>query len=232
MIVCIDLETTGLNPNRDAIIEVAVIITDDNFQEVARYQRVIYHEHARALAGLDPDDVEGAARALGIDPVVIAMHAKNGLWAESATSEHELRQVDAELAALVQDKAVRVIGGRMDKPQLLGSSVHFDARFMARHMPETHARLHYRQIDVTTVNELARRFWPAAHAGRPSGANHRAMTDIEVSLATARYYAQALAPAAPPTTTAEQIAEWLYTQPTLSTDGAITGILRGDWRTP
>lgn len=256
MIVWFDSETTGLSPKRDSILEVACIVTDDAFREVARFERVLSwrRDVAEALANAQPCDIAGLSNASGVDPVVIEMHQRNGLWAEVANATYSIARVDEELAAFIQDRAVKVVDGRIDRPQLAGSSVHFDATFLAIHMPQAHARLHYRQIDVTTINEIARRAWPTVHAGRPrsTGAAHRAMPDIEQSLAVARYYVEALTagerstslwttgrtsyadnpPAGGPHTLADshQIAAWLWSQPTLSTDDLITAILRGDWR--
>lgn len=245
MIVWIDLETTGLSPKRDSILEVACIVTDDAFREVARFERVLSwrRDVAEALANAQPCDIAGLSNASGVDPVVIEMHQKNGLWAEVANATYSIARVDEELAAFIQDRAVKVVDGRPDRPQLAGSSVHFDATFLAIHMPQTDSRLHYRQIDVTTINEIARRAWPTVHAARPksTGTAHRAMPDIEQSLAVARYYVErfetllavhkiAENPYMAAETVSRKIAAWLWVQPTLSTDDLITAILRGDWR--
>lgn len=233
MIAWIDLETTGLNPKRDAILEVACVVTNDELREVARFERVLYHGDANRCAQQAEGDLDRLAGLTGIDRVVIDMHRKNELWLASRKSILGAREVEYDLVDFLR----RYAG---ERPQLGGSSVHFDRSFLAEHMPRVVEVLHHRQVDVSTVNELARRFWPAVHQGRPSevagaGPAHRAMPDILLSIETARYYAARLGPMLAPASDAafsQQIARWLWEGPARSQDEIITGILRGDWRAP
>lgn len=197
MLVWIDLETTGLHADRDHVLEIACIVTDDKLVEVGGWSHVVHHPRAHILAALDPADDEAIAAAgtmLGIDPYVVKMHLANGLWAESAASLMKIDGAQHALAEVIKSWCPDT--GERSGPQLAGSTVSFDRSFLALHMPKAHALLHYRNLDTTTINELARRVWPEVHAARPSqdGANHRATGDIEYSIATAKYYAGALEP--------------------------------------
>lgn len=166
MILFLDLETAGLRPTQDSILEVGVILTDDALVELARFHRVL------ADVG---------------DPFVRTMHATNGLWEACAESKISVRQADSDLAELLE----RWKENRPGEPILLaGNSVHFDRSFMAVDMTKSLKLLHYRQIDVSSLNEMALRFawrWDRSRPKAPS--IHRAMPDVEHSLETARYYA-------------------------------------------
>lgn len=212
MLVWTDLETTGLDPKKCSVLEVACIVTDDKLEEVARFQRVIYYPDAEKLAHLRGDEPEDAIAALsdetGIHPRVVVMHAKNGLWDACAKSPHTRDQVDEELAAFLKSTSAVVEvyvddagekKTRRNTAQLAGSTISFDRGFMASDLPKALAELHYRNVDVTTLNELARRFWPSIHKTRPvdSHASHRGMADIEESLAVCKHYLASLAPVAP-----------------------------------
>lgn len=125
------------------------------------------------------------------------MHADSGLWklcaeAQALGTVAEVGAVDARLAGWL------VMWGA-NKPQLAGSTISFDRAFMARHLPISHALLHYRNLDVTTLNEIYRRFAPKIHADRPrdnAAPAHRAMQDARASLTTLRYYLGHMIPAA------------------------------------
>jgi oligoribonuclease len=214
MLVWLDLETTGLDPRIDSVLEVAAVVTDDDLREVARFERVIHHEGIDRLAELRPEseDATFAKAAAGIDVVVARMHTANGLWRAIAESTHLLSDVDGDLAAFLRQYAVKVetlvdsVTGdsvkRVIKPQLAGSTISFDRSFLVEDLPLAHAELHYRNVDVTTLNELARRFWPEVHAACPRKLEiaHRAMADIEESIAVCRHYLSRLAPVVPPGT--------------------------------
>jgi oligoribonuclease len=181
MLVWIDLETTGLDPRKDRLLEVAAIVTDDAFVELARWQRVV------RPYGFEPE---------WLDPVVRQMHTDNGLLGEVTAATLRRAGVDVLLRDFIETQR-KLIGA--DLPVLAGSSVHFDREFMRWHLPLALERLHYRQLDVSSINELARRVWPAVYAARPQSAGtHRAMADLEDSIKLARYYARALEPKVEP----------------------------------
>lgn len=175
MIVWIDTETTGLQPAKERLLEVACVVTDDKLNEVGRYEAVTNEAKFVDFAN--------------VDPYVIDMHFKNGLWEASLKSPVARWVADTEL--------VRFLGQHCPgKHQLGGSTISFDRGFIEVHLPLTNEHLHYRNIDVTTFNEIARRFWPEVHEARPRSAEtkHRAMDDILESLNVMRYYTSKLGP--------------------------------------
>lgn len=179
MLAWIDLETTGRDPRVDHVLEVACIVTDDAFVELGRWQRVV------KPYGFEPE---------WLDPVVRAMHEANGLLAEVQAATLRVAGADVLLSDFIGATC-----GEFHKPQLAGSSAHFDREFMRWHLDLTLERLHYRNLDVSSLNELARRVWPAVYAARPKGTGtHRAMADLEESIGLARYYAKALEPKVEP----------------------------------
>lgn len=187
MICWIDIETTGLEPSTDKVLEVAAVMTDDKLVEVGAFLAIT--DEARTV---DMSEV---------DRVVQDMHASNGLWAESLMSGQPRVQVDELLTSFIGYhcpgmKADR--GGAKDGPQLGGSTVNFDRAFLKQHLKMAHSCLHYRNVDVSTMNEMARRFWPTVYENRPKEAQaaHRALSDIRFSLTVARHYAENLTPGA------------------------------------
>jgi len=208
MLVWTDLEATGLVAAVHDVLEVAVVVTDDRLREVGRFHRVIYSSIAELLvhlgAGSPRGDFEAGAAATGLDLTVVEMHARNGLWAESARSPDCLAHVDDQLAEFIERTALVTEEhdgegertSRVVQPQIAGSSIWFDRTLMQVGLPRSLAQLHYRQVDVTTLVELGRRFWPALHGGQPRKREiHRAMADVEDSLSLCRYYAEQVASA-------------------------------------
>lgn len=195
MLAWIDLEATGLVAAKHAVLEVAAIVTDDSLCEVGRFHRVVHWPKAAQLAHLGAHSTEEeiaiATTSMKIERVVVDLHAASGLWAASAASAHVLTDVDDQLAEFLAQTS---IGKDAQKAQIAGSSIWLDRSFMAVSLPRSLAQLHYRCVDVTTLNELARRFWPRLHQGLPGKREiHRAMPDIEDSLALCRYYAAQIA---------------------------------------
>lgn len=191
MLAWIDLEATGLDATKDAILEVASIVTDDQLQEVGRFHRVVSWGPAKQLTHLganSPEDqITQASDLMKIDHVIIALHARSGLWTEVSETAHTAADVDDQLAHFLEQFSIGQDGQRA---QIAGSSIWFDRAFMSVHLPRALRQLHYRCVDVSTLNELARRFWPQLYQKVPGKREiHRAMPDIEDSLALCRYYA-------------------------------------------
>jgi oligoribonuclease len=176
-----DLEMTGLDPMTDVIVEIATLVTDDELNIVAEGPDLIIHQ---------PDDV--LAR---MEPVVVDMHTRSGLLTEIRSSTLTLADAGEQTMAFLREH----IPDSRSIP-LAGSSIGTDRRFLARYLPDIENFLHYRSVDVSTIKELVKRWYPAADAARPRGnGGHRAMADIKVSVDELRWYREhVFVPAAAP----------------------------------
>lgn len=180
-LVWIDCEMTGLDPDVDVLVEVAVLITDSELNVLDEGLDLVIRPTPEALAQMDP--------------FVRDMHTSSGLIEEF---EHGL-DLDDAAARVLAYLADRVPAG---KALLAGNSVGQDKRFLERYMPDVVGHLHYRIVDVSTVKELARRWYPRAYYQAPAKTGgHRALGDIKDSITELRYYrAAVMAPAPGPTT--------------------------------
>jgi oligoribonuclease len=165
-----DLEMTGLDPSRHAIVEIATLVTDDELEVVAEGPDLVIHQPPEVLATMDD--------------VVREMHTRSGLLAAIEASTITLEEAgEATLAFLTE---------HVEEPRsvpLCGNSIGTDRRFLAVHLPALENRLHYRCVDVSTIKELAHRWYPEAAAGAPRKAGgHRALDDVRESVAEMRYY--------------------------------------------
>jgi oligoribonuclease len=169
-----DLEMTGLDPTRHVIVEIATLITDDELEMVAEGPDLVVHQPAEALAAMEP--------------VVRDMHTRSGLLEAIGASTTSLEQAgQATLDFLRQH-----IPDAHTVP-LCGNSIGTDRRFLAAYLPAIEDYLHYRSVDVSTVKELARRWYPTVIDGAPKKATaHRALDDIRESLDELRFYRQKL----------------------------------------
>ncbi len=189
-IVWIDFEMTGLDLANDDVVEVACLITDSELNEMDEGLSLVVKTSDAKLAGM----VE----------IVREMHNASGLLA-AIPQGVELDEARAQLLDYVKS---RVPDAR--KAPLAGSSVYVDRMFLARDFPEVDAHLHYRIIDVSSVKELARRWYPKAFFGSPEKyGNHRALADIKESIAELRYYREAILvePPGPSSQQAKEIAD-------------------------
>ena len=184
-LVWVDLEMTGLDPSRDEIVEIAAIVTDAELVEL----------DAGISFVVRPPDL---AILEGMDQVVVDMHTTSGLLSD-IPGGIPLAEAGAAVLAYVR--------GHVSTPRkapLAGSSVYVDRGFLARYLPELDAHLHYRLVDVSTVKELARRWYPRAYFNAPAKTGgHRALADIRESIAELRYYRETLFVAAPGPSTDE-----------------------------
>lgn len=165
---------TGLDPSRDAIVEIATLVTDDDL--------VIVEE--------GPDLVVACPQAAldGMDDVVRRMHTTSGLLAAVEASTTTL----AEAGQQTLDFIRRHVPEPRTVP-LCGNSIGTDRRFLAAHLPEIEEHLHYRSIDVSTIKELVRRWYPDDLAlAPPKKGGHRALDDIRESIDELRFYRQAV----------------------------------------
>lgn len=171
--VWIDCEMTGLSLSDDALIEVAALVTDSELNILGDGVDIVVRPPAEALATM-PE-------------VVREMHTASGLLAEldgGTTLEDAQRQVLAYVREHVPEAG---------KAPLCGNSVGTDRGFLLRDMPELESYLHYRIVDVSSIKELARRWYPRAYFNSPKkNGNHRALADIHESIAELRYYREAV----------------------------------------
>jgi oligoribonuclease len=170
VLVWLDLEMTGLDPSKDVIVEIATLVTDDELE----------------IVGEGPDLVIAtpAPKLDAMDDFVRQMHSRSGLL--DAIAKSDVRLEDAAARTL---EFVRAHVPEPRKVPLCGNSIGTDRRFLAAYMPELDNYLHYRCVDVSTIKELAKRWYPEAFSAGPKKAGaHRALDDIKESVAELRYW--------------------------------------------
>ena len=169
-----DLEMTGLDPDKDVVVEIATLITDDDLAIVAEGPDLVIHQPPEVLDRMGD--------------FVRAMHTKSGLLEAIGTSTTTLAEASEATMAFLREH----IDEARTVP-LCGNSIGTDRRFLLRWLPEIEEFLHYRSIDVSTIKELARRWHPEVFKSAPDKAGgHRAMDDIRESVAELRHYRAAL----------------------------------------
>ena len=165
-----DLEMTGLDPARHVIVEIATLLTDDDLTIVAEGPDLVVHQPPEALAQMDQ--------------VVREMHTKSGLLPAIEASTTTLEDAGAATLAFLRDH-VPTAG----TVPLCGNSIGTDRRFLARYLPEIEEHLHYRSVDVSTIKELSRRWYPGVVTAAPrKSGGHRALDDIRESVTELAYY--------------------------------------------
>ena len=168
LLVWIDLEMTGLDPNKERIIEVATLVTDADLNVVAEGPVIAVNQSERLLAGMDDWNQK--------------THGESGLVARVKESQVDTAQAERETLAFLS---------RYVEPgtsPMCGNSIHQDRRFLEREMPSLWAFFHYRNLDVSTVKELAKRWNPKALEGFGKKNVHLAMDDIKESIAELAHY--------------------------------------------
>jgi len=169
-LVWIDLEMTGLSPDTDRIIEIATIVTNSQLEVVAEGPVIAIHQADSVMNSMD----EWNTRT----------HGGSGLTQrvrESSTTEPEAERMTLEFLQKLVPK---------NRSPLCGNSICQDRRFLARHMPGLESYLHYRNLDVSTIKELVRRWRPGIADGFDKKNTHRALDDIRESIAELQYYRQ------------------------------------------
>jgi oligoribonuclease len=170
MLAWMDLEMTGLDPGRHVIVEIATLLTDDELNVVAEGPDLVVHATDSQLAEMDE--------------FVQTMHTRSGLL--SAIKESQLSAEEAGRQTLA------FLSAHISEPRtvpLCGNSIGTDRRFLASYLPEIEDFLHYRNVDVSTIKELCRRWYPEISAAAPAKKEtHRALDDIRESIAELRYY--------------------------------------------
>lgn len=167
-LIWIDLEMTGLNPDTDRIIEMAVIVTDGALNVVAEGPVIAVHQPQALLDGMD----EWNKRT----------HGASGLIERVKVSTISEGQAERQMLDFLQ----RYVPAR--RSPMCGNSICQDRRFLARTMPALEAWFHYRNLDVSTLKELATRWWPEMANGFTKRATHKALDDVRESIEELKYY--------------------------------------------
>lgn len=161
---------TGLDHTRDVIVEIATIITDDDLQIIAEGPDLVMHA---------PDDALAA-----MEPVVVDMHTRSGLLDAIRASTLTVDEAGARTLEFI----VEHVPVPRSVP-LCGNSIGTDRRFLARWLPAIEEHLHYRSVDVSSIKELVRRWYPAEIGAAPRKAGlHRALDDVRASIDELRFY--------------------------------------------
>ena len=170
MLVWMDLEMTGLDHTSDVIVEIATLITDDDLAIIAE----------------GPDLVVGATeeQLADMDPFVVEMHTRSGLLDQIKASTITLDEAGAATLEFIREHVPE-----SRSVPLCGNSIGTDRRFLAAYLPDIENYLHYRSIDVSSVKELVKRWYPDIDVKRPRGqGSHRALDDIRESVREMKYY--------------------------------------------
>ena len=174
MLAWMDLEMTGLDPTTDVIVEIATLLTDDDLNVIAEGPDLVVHQPPSVLAGMGD--------------YVRNMHTKSGLLPQIEASTVTLADAGVQTLAFLRE--------HIAEPQsvpLCGNSIGTDRRFLLAYLPEIEEFLHYRSVDVSTIKELGKRWYPDLVKAAPKKKEgHRALDDIRESVEELRYYRQAL----------------------------------------
>jgi oligoribonuclease len=167
-LIWIDMEMSGLDPDGDKVLEVALIVTDSQLNTVAEGPVLVVHQPDAVLDRMDDWNK--------------STHAKSGLIGRVKASTLNEAEVERRLVAFLSEHVPPRIS------PMCGNSVHQDRRFLARHMPALEAHFLYRNLDVSTLKELAKRWKPAIMAGLTKHGKHEALADIQESIEELKYY--------------------------------------------
>jgi oligoribonuclease len=170
VLVWMDLEMTGLDPARDVIVEIATIVTDDELNVVAEGPDLVVHQ---------PEDILAT-----MVPKVLEMHTDSGLLEAIRASTTTLEEAGAATLSFIREH----VPSQRSVP-LCGNSIGTDRRFLAAYLPDIENWLHHRSVDVSSVKELVKRWYPELDGAVPQKAgHHRALDDIRESVEELRFY--------------------------------------------
>ena len=167
-LIWIDLEMTGLRPDSDRILEVAIVVTDHALDTVAQAPVFVVHQEDAILAAMDAWNQ--------------ATHGRSGLIEKVKASSMSEADVEASALAFLAEHVPSKVS------PMCGNTICQDRRFLARFMPALEDWFHYRNLDVSTLKELVRRWRPDLVKGIPKEGKHEALADILESIAELRYY--------------------------------------------
>ena len=167
-LIWIDLEMTGLDPDRDVIIEMATIVTDSDLNTLAEGPVIAIHQPEEILAGMDEWNTR--------------QHGQSGLTQRVRESTVSMAEAEAQPLAFLEQWVPK------RSSPICGNSICQDRRFLYRHMPRLEGYFHYRNLDVSTLKELAARWAPQVRESFKKGNTHLALDDIRESIAELRHY--------------------------------------------
>lgn len=167
-LIWLDMEMTGLLPDSDRIIELAVVVTDAELNVIAESPVIVVHQSDEVLDGMDAWNK--------------GTHGRSGLIEKVKDSKTNEEQATAQMLEFLKQ---HVPAG---KSPMCGNSICQDRRFMARYMQDLEKYFHYRNLDVSTFKELARRWKPAIYSGFKKASKHEALADIYESIEELKYY--------------------------------------------
>ena len=167
-LVWLDMEMTGLDPDRDCVIEIAVVVTDGQLTTVAEAPVFVLHQSDAVLEAMDSWNK--------------STHARTGLIERVKASQLKEGEVEEQLLHFLAQH----LPGKTSP--MCGNSICQDRRFLARHMPRLEAYFHYRNLDVSTLKELVRRWKPELAKGLVKHGKHEALADIYESIEELKYY--------------------------------------------
>ncbi len=167
-LIWIDLEMTGLEPDKDYIIEIATVVTDKDLNLLAEGPVIAVHQHQSIMDGMDEWNQKH--------------HGASGLIERVRTSSSDNQSAESQTLAFLKEWVEE------NKSPMCGNSICQDRRFLYRFMPELEAFFHYRNLDVSTLKELAARWAPDVYKGFNKKGAHQAMEDIIESIEELRYY--------------------------------------------
>jgi oligoribonuclease len=171
-LIWIDMEMSGLDPDTDKVLEIAIVITDSQLNTVAEAPVLVVHQPDAVLDRMDDWNR--------------STHAKSGLVGRVKASTLAEPEVEAQMVAFLSQHVPPRIS------PMCGNSVHQDRRFLGRHMPALEAYFLYRNLDVSTLKELAKRWKPAIMTGLTKHGRHEALADIYESIEELKYYREHL----------------------------------------
>ena len=171
-LIWLDMEMTGLNPLTDKVLELAIVVTDAYLNTIAEAPVLVVHQSDEVLAGMDAWNT--------------STHGRSGLTEKVRASTLSEQDVTAHMLEFLK----AYIGP--NKSPMCGNSICQDRRFMAQHMPELEKYFHYRNLDVSTLKELARRWQPKVYDGFKKATKHTALADVYESIDELKHYREFL----------------------------------------
>jgi oligoribonuclease len=167
-LIWIDMEMSGLVPERERIIEIALVVTDSNLETIAEAPVLVVHQSDEVLNGMDAWNK--------------ATHGKSGLIDKVKASKLDDAAAEAQLLEFLKEFVPP------KKSPMCGNSICQDRRFLANYMPKLEDYFHYRNLDVSTLKELAKRWRPQVYGGFKKANNHTALADVYESIGEMKHY--------------------------------------------